>query len=346
MCVPPEGGGPGLCTAVPAAGEPCPLGACAPGLVCKLGDPATCAAPAAADALCQDDRECAAGLTCLPDGTCGAPGGLDAPCFDRTDCADGLSCPAGACTAGTPLGEPCSGPDACGATRGCARAPENRTCGAPGAVDDPCTDGTCGAGLGCAQATMTCQPLPGEDQPCLDGFGCADGLTCALASTTCVALPGAGEACADGFVRCAPGLGCRDSDQTCQPASTATEGQPCLPNGEDYLCADGLGCDFAPEGSICIAVGDAGDPCTNDRVCVDGTYCEFSLLECADTLAPGASCEDGNECSAGAECAPQPSGFECTALPGSGEPCFEGCADGLTCQGAGGACTAELCTLP
>jgi hypothetical protein len=42
-------------------------------------------------------------------------------------------------------------------------------------------------------------------------------------------------------------------------------------NPPDYLCADGLGGDFAAEGSICIERGGAGAACTNDRVCADET---------------------------------------------------------------------------
>ncbi len=346
LCIPGENGGNGVCTALPTAAQPCPQGACAIGLVCKQGESAVCAPPGAAAATCQDDRECGAGLGCLPDGHCGAPGAIGATCFDRKDCAPGLACPAGTCAAGTPIGEECRGPDACGATRGCGRAPETRTCGAPAAAGEACMDGTCAAGLGCAQATMTCQPLPTVGQPCLDGAGCAAGLTCGFADSTCIALPGAGQACAEGVRRCAAGLGCRDTDQTCQPASVATSGQPCLADGVDYLCATGLGCDFAPGGSVCIPIGGAGDACTNDRVCGPGTYCEFSVLQCTAKVANGGACEDGNECLAGAECAPQPSGFTCTALPAAGEPCFEGCAGGLACKGAGGECTAELCTLP
>jgi hypothetical protein len=348
LCIPGESGS--RCTRLPGDGEPCLQGFCAGELVCHPGtepSPPTCGPRRAADAPCIIDRECQDGLVCTPAGACAAPGAAGAACADNLDCAEGLACVGEKCATATALGEGCRGPQACGAAASCGRAPETRTCGAADGSGAMCEEGSCADGLACGQATMTCEALPGVSQPCLDGAACGAGLTCAFSTQTCVALPGAGQPCfADGSTFCAPGLGCRESDQTCQPASVATAGEPCLLNPPDYVCAPGLGCDFGAAGSICMPLGGVGTPCNNDRTCAADTYCDFGTGACAARLPDGSACKDGNECEVGSECEIRAGKPSCGKIPGASEPCFQACTGDLACQGPGGQCVPELCVIP
>lgn len=339
VCVPGEAAT--TCTALPGDGAACLNGLCAPGLRCNAD---RCAPPAALGASCTDARACAAGLVCDPAGRCAAPLPLAAGCTDSAQCQPGLTCDGTACVDAAALGDGCAGPGVCGNLRACGRAPETRTCDDPAGPGAACTDGACAAGLGCADASMTCVALPTEGQPCLDGAACAAGLTCADGVGTCARLPGVGETCAVGARFCADGLGCRPSDNTCQPGPGL--GQECYLNPPDYVCGAGLGCDFGASGSVCVAIGGAGAACTNDRTCSADTFCDFSTNRCATRRADGAGCSAGNECRVGSECALGPSGATCQPIPVRDQPCVDACAAGLTCQGPGGVCVAELCVIP
>lgn len=329
-----------LCVARPGPGDACPIGVCADGLACDAAN--RCVTPGSAGADCAIDGECADGLVCAPGGSCASPLPVDATCERPEQCDAGLVCDGGVCEAAAALGGACDGPAACGTGRACARAPETRTCADPLGLGDVCAGDGCDVGLACAEDE--CVALPGDGDPCLDGFACDVGLTCEDGVGTCRPLPALGETCAVGNRFCADGLGCDPNTNTCQEGPGV--GQMCLLNPPDYVCADGLGCDFGGDGSVCVTKGDAGDPCTNDRVCDDGTYCEFSTLLCATYAPIGASCEDGNECGPAATCAPGPSGYTCEAIPGADAPCVDVCVDGLTCQGAGGECAPLICILP
>lgn len=337
------------CTARPGAGAPCVSGVCAVGLTCHEvvdGDP-RCDTPGAPGAPCLVDGACAAGTICTPGGTCAAPGGDGVACADALDCAEGLTCVVDRCAPAPALGDPCSSPPACGAGRSCGRAPETRTCELPGEPGAPCAAGTCAAGLGCAEATATCVTLPGAGSECLDGAGCAPGTTCDFTTTTCVTPPGAGEPCLDSADRrCADGLGCRESDLRCQPASVATAGQPCMLNGPEYVCAAGLGCDFTPQGSICAARSGPGTPCNTSRTCSADSYCAGETQTCAPRVADGEDCPAGDECRPGSTCTLGAGGWTCAPIPQAGEPCLWDCAPGLACQGPGGVCVPELCVIP
>jgi hypothetical protein len=340
VCAPSQSGA--TCVALPGDGAACPYDLCAAGLTCTSAG--TCAVAGASGATCLTGSDCAAGLVCPPTGQCAAPLGAGATCSDYHQCEVGLTCASGTCAAAPALGAGCTTQDACGPTRGCARAPETRTCTDPDPQGASCMDGTCAATLGCAQTTMTCAALPGANQPCLDGFACAAGLTCADGQDTCVPLPKVGETCASGNRFCADGLGCDQSDNTCKTGPGLD--QPCLLNPPDYVCGAGLGCDFGANGSTCIALGGIGAACNTDRTCGTGTYCELSTLKCAARLADGAACNDGNECKLGSECAPSPGGYKCAAIPGRDQPCGTACTTGLVCKGPGGTCAPSFCLIP
>jgi hypothetical protein len=339
LCVPGETTT--TCTALPGEGVACLGGACGEGLVCH-GD--TCAPPGVVGAPCSSTHGCQAGLVCDPGQHCALPLASGVTCTGSDQCQPGLACDDGTCRVLAVLGDGCRDPQTCGAERSCGRAPETRTCGDRDGPGHACSDGTCAPGLTCHGEPLSCVPLPGDGQPCLDGFYCAEGFTCADGVGTCTALPGLGQPCVMGPSFCAPGLGCRQSDNTCQ--EPAGQGEDCLINPPDYLCAEGLGCDFGTTGSTCVPVGGPGSPCTNDSTCVATAYCEFSNMTCTTRLADGGACNDGNECLPGHECRVQPGGPRCAPLPGRGEPCAWDCADGLACQGPGGTCVPEFCVMP
>jgi hypothetical protein len=326
------------CTQFPA--DECLEGLCRPGSVCHGEE--GCGPPRGIDEPCPVglDSECQTGLVCGSEQTCVSPGAATSACLEVADCSTGLTCVENACAPATALGEACSGAQ-CGQGRGCGRAPESRTCGTPDAVGEMCMVDTCGEGLGCADDSMMCETLPTSGE-CLNGSECAAGFGCLDGGGGCAPLPGEGETCLAGQVFCAEGLGCDFTDNTCRPGPGI--GQACLNNGGTYVCAAGLGCDFTAEGSFCAEKRGAGGACMNDFVCGEGTYCEFSLNQCAPRLADGMPCEDGNECLVGSECAWQPGNtYACQPLPASGESCAFDCTAGLTCQGPGGECVAEIC---
>jgi hypothetical protein len=339
-----------VCTALPAPGEPClgdSPGFCGPGLVCDGGN---CTAPRASGATCTSASACADGLVCDTRGShiCVAPLAAGSACAENGQCATGLACDpgSGTCTALAGEGDACGDVDgACGAGRACEQAPETRTCGTPDAAGAMCmSDDTCATGLDCDSGTHECTAPPGEGAACPDHH-CAAGLTCDDGTTTCVALPGVGEACANGDRFCAEGLGCRDSDRTCQ--ASAAEGEACLTNPPDYLCGPGLGCSFTDHGSICVAQGGVGTPCTDSaRECTADTYCDGATQTCAARLDDGAACRQGNECLAGHDCRRIHGEYRCAPMPAAGEPCEFDCSEGSVCKGLGGECAPALCAIP
>ena len=342
VCVPNESA-PTRCVALPTANEACFNDLCAPGLVCNAG---TCREPAMLGAACVASpvaNPCGLGLVCDASNHCSAPLAVGATCDSTAQCQAGLTCTNAQCTVVALLGDGCTGPNTCGSARGCGRAPETRTCSTPDNVGDACLTDTCATGLVCP-VDMTCTVLPGPGNACLDGTYCAAGATCLDGVGTCAVLPGINQTCAAGSRFCADGLGCRFSDNTCQPGPAA--GQECLLNPPDYVCAAGLGCDFGSSGSICKPLTGAGAACNTDRTCNAVTYCDGNTQTCVARHGNGARCEQPNECTGGLECAFAPGGSRCRPIPSNAQPCESACTAGLACKGPGGECVKAFCTLP
>ncbi len=343
VCLPNKDG-PTMCVALPTVGAACFNDLCAPGLVCNSD---SCQPPAALGIACQGNSSvnpCVAGLVCAPSGLCTAPQLVGAACDASTQCQAGLTCDNQQCVAIAQLGDGCTGPGTCGNARGCGPAPETRTCATPDAVGDACLTDTCATGLVCPSAA-TCTSLPGVGSACLDGNYCGAGTTCLDGVGTCATLPGVGQTCAAGARFCADGLGCRFSDNTCQPGPVS--GQECLLNPPtDYVCASGLGCDFTVNGSICAPLTGAGAACNTDRTCTAGTFCDGATQKCTARYSDGARCNQPNECLPGLECAFAPGGARCRPIPLAAQPCDSACANGLACKGPGGECVPAFCTMP
>lgn len=330
----------GVCRVVPVQGEACGPGQrCAAGLLCGAGG--LCAAPAGEGAACEsgDAPACLPPLRCRQ-GTCAAPRPAGETCADPADCQAGLTCDAaGQCAAPPAM---CTGRmDDCG-YQGACLAQIERACVPQADLGQACERSQqCGAQGYCMD--NACAPLPGEGTACGDGVYCAAGLACSVSTGLCAPIPGLGEECALGELGplvCADGLGCADG--LCGPLPGVD--QECVGQNQ---CAEGLGCDFLPTGSICSQPSGAGGACTNDSMCTSGLYCDVGSLICTPYEAAGAECTDGNECGPGHTCMLEAGSATCVDPPGEGESCFLECADGLLCETVSeqGACAPPACTI-
>ena len=138
----------------------------------------------------------------------------------------------------------------------------------PGAQGESCV-------ATCADAT-NCWTVPGIaviDVP-LPGGAClaSDGLQC-MTDGVCRPLPGIGEQCLSG---------------------------PLL-----ELCGDGAYCAYVPDGNLCTARDELGEPCEDSPYalatgsCVPEAYCSPSLRTCERVLPDGEACTDRVECASG-----------------------------------------------
>ncbi|MBU1243613.1 hypothetical protein KKD52_10740 [Myxococcota bacterium] len=322
--------------ALPGEGAACE-GVCIDGAVCNTNG--TCVAGETGDD-CESVRDCRLPLACIA-GRCAETVVEDAACTEDDACVPGLACSAqDLCTA---VEAPCTEPADCGENAICT-ATQARVC-VPVAEDgQPCSgDEDCSAASWCD--TDTCAPRPGANQPCASGVWCAPGLACNLVTALCAPLPQDGEPCAlseAGPFVCDDGLACLSD--TCGPLPG--HGETC--GSGNNACAEGLGCSFNTDGtSTCEDKVGAGEPCTNDRQCLAGTYCEYSTMLCTTVAATGAPCEDGNECGPAGSCVPESPGgpFVCAPLPAAGEPCYLECTDTTVCHSVvtAGVCAAPVC---
>jgi hypothetical protein len=137
------------------------------------------------------------------------------------------------------------------------------------------------------------------------GIGCAHRLE--LAEAACDgcrvftgALP-AGSAC-DNLTyglyaeRCAAPLGCSPFDDACTVVDLPVVGLGDVCRSGDELvatCASGALCD--PDGGLCVAAPAPGQPCLNNVLCGDTTWCDPGAI-CRPRKQPGEPCTTGIEC--------------------------------------------------
>lgn len=234
-----------------AEGEPCSISeecagdAYCANAACESGVRGTCTARKASGSACASGDECQAGLVCenavcrtpssRSGGSCGGTTGLGCPldevCVGASDDRPGTCTPRAEVFAAA-LGEPCDilaqelcTPDLSCAVTGVEAMAPVMTCVAiaePGgscflAVPEMCPEGQyCDADLAMGRLEGTCQPRPGEGQPCAGSSVCAEGLECI--GGTCRALRDNGEACETGE-ECYSGL-CDGG--TCAPLPLCT----------------------------------------------------------------------------------------------------------------------------
>jgi hypothetical protein len=132
---------------------------------------------------------------------------------------------------------------------------------------------------------------------------------------------------AEGIVDCAGSY--FDGSGVCQQVVTGREGDsPCLIyDGLDaltspaYQCerSEGLFCN--PIGRACTRLAEPEEPCWDESMCVDGSYCDFASALCATSLEPGSACDPSTryQCKVDAVC--DYSSKQCVALLPVGAPC-------------------------
>lgn len=290
---------------------------------------------------------CAEGARCSSMGACAAPA-PGASCAGDTDCRDGERCAEGTCRPLdlTGTGASCAGPDECTGDARCLAA-TRRECEAL------VPRGACTGDEGCVEgeycAAETCAPSPGLGLACGNGVACAAGLACRFTGAgegTCQPMPGDGEPCALGTfgpILCGDGLACREGTCGAPPG----DGEPCA-MGVPF-CADGLGCFFEGPMSVCRPRAGAGAECGTDDSCGAGLFCDFGEGRCAPFFAVGEVCTDGNECGPDGACVPDETAttFRCVPRPGEGDACFldDTCDPGFACRSPfeAGLCAPPMC---
>jgi hypothetical protein len=161
-----------------------------------------------------------------------------------------------------------------------------------GQAGDPCSTGTCAAGLFCDNATFKCATLVPSGGPCVTNADCAYGLGCAGSPRTCKALPAVGQPC--------PDFECRDEGARCGTSgcvAVGLAGAPCQSSSE---CSSYYTCDFTT--SMCKRGPITGEACTlGNARCFDASFCDSSTLMCVPYRGPGEICSTSLQCASG-EC--------------------------------------------
>ena len=258
------------CTADKCNAGKCANAAAADGGACDDGDACTdkdaCkggACAAGATKACDDKNPCTADV-CDAKAGCKAVNVNDAPCDDGSKCTAGDGCLDGKCAPGPTLAcddsNPCTD-DSCDAAAGCANANNKGQCNDNNSCTtaDVCVDGAC---------------VPGADQKCDDGNPCSDD-SCDKAKG-CVALANTAT-CSDGD-ECTAGDSCKDSKCTAGGPAACDDGNPCT----DDSCDKAQGCLHAANTAIC----------SDKNVCTEGDVCKGGACGFQTTKA----CDDGNPC--------------------------------------------------
>lgn len=258
--------------------------------------------------VCASDGSCSnlpSEGTCVIAGVCYADGDVkpDNACQSCNTGASQLAWSPITCQDDTPCTD-----DSCDPTAGCVFASNDAaTCddADPCTPDDHCANGVCVGTCECredADCTATadqCTRMACVDYQCvqvpdttLDGMGCDDGAFCTTGETCNGGLCGGGSAtnCDDaGDGNCLQGV-CDEAAGACvaQPkaaSATCSDGDPCTTgdtcSGTDATCA----------GTPMVC--EPSDPC-HTASCEGGS--------CAQTVATGASCSDGDACTLNDAC--------------------------------------------
>jgi hypothetical protein len=166
----------------------------------------------------------------------------------------------------------------------------------------------CGQRLDCHPAEQKCVPYDDDDDLAPVGQSCAEHTDCAsmvCADGQCTGLPGEGSAClaiedasAVGSLRCTIPLVCEDG--VCSRAAfPRPEGAACARFEADHwpgleVCEAGTYCrwDDAAGNHVCSAFfGEGQGPCTSNKECQQGLYCETYGSFCERYGEAGDSCE-------------------------------------------------------
>lgn len=122
-----------------------------------------------------------------------------------------------------------------------------------------------------------------------------------------------GDACASTCTESGSSRSCSGSGGTAGTGGTGGTGA--TPGPADCYTNDGLTCS---ETYTCIAIARLGEPCHSSEGCVEGTYCDFSLGQCATPHALGEACNGYRSC-ASSFC--DFTSSVCVPLVAEGQPC-------------------------
>jgi hypothetical protein len=202
----------------------------------------------------------------------------DGECFSDAECVSGNcqilvadeTCAAGKCVGDTP-------------------PPPQFTFGQ---VGEPCSTGTCDAGLYCDTATFKCATLHPAGDSCVTNADCAYGLGCAGSPRTCKTLPAIGEPC--------PDFDCRDEGARCGTTGCVAVGLPGTPCSSSADCSSYYTCDSTTK--VCKRGPITGEACTlGNARCFDASFCDSSTLTCVPYRGTGEICSTSLQCASG-EC--------------------------------------------
>jgi hypothetical protein len=285
---------------------------------------------------CQKNGDCGSGTVCVA-GACQAA----VPCASNKDCPHVCDLVSGTCVACNNAND-CSAEAYCNAEHVCVpRICQVTTCAlgvafactADGAGytagtncsdANACTTDTCVAGIGCSY-----QPSVG---PCDDGSACTMNDTCLLGACQ----PGSSVNCDDKEPctadSCDVSLGCVHfpTQPTCQDGNVCTVNDTCTAQGcvgVAIPCGDKDDCtlDSCDPASGCVHTAMDATPCNDNDFCTTGESCVLGVCQgvtptncddgdpcsldvcdskkgCLTVPATGASCSDGNACTANDKC--------------------------------------------
>jgi hypothetical protein len=252
-------------------------------------------------------------VICLNDPGVGASLVPTEVCTTNADCDDANPCTTDSCEPASGVcqhtsvanGTACDDANACTVGTTC----QSGQCGTPVTCNDanPCTTDTCDPATGaCTNTAIACD----DGNPCTTD-------TCSAATGGCVFSPApAGTTCSDGDP-CTTGDSCvqppAGGPPTCQGNPACADADPCTADSCDPATG---ACTNTP------IVCDDANPCTDD-VCVGGA--------CVSNPIAGAICDDGNLCTTGGSCVPDPA---------SGIPTCQ--TQPVNCDDAN-ACTIDTC---
>jgi hypothetical protein len=161
-----------------------------------------------------------------------------------------------------------------------------------------CVAGTTCYSPGVLKGTGVCTALRKAGEPCASnagGVGCDVGLLClaipASSIATCQPPPGEGQPCTSSCDPAQPDLYCDltkgAANATCVRRTRVKEGQPCTGTSA-MLCEQGLYCDYGltPSTPVCARYRKGGETCTSSMQC-ESSRCDAVLKVCVGELCDG-----------------------------------------------------------
>ena len=271
---------------------------------------------------CEWSGMCEFGLTCYKEdpsdgsGTCELSK-LGESCDSSHHCLAPLFCGGGTCIGHVAVsGEQCNsgwGINPCEDPMQCV-CPTGQACRCwEGVKGDPCSQGTCQAGLNCIAATggdkqsTTPRCVEGAlGDPCYYDIQCLDDLVCKQTSL--------GHICIQQI-----------------PEYSPCDTEPVL-----EWCANPLVCNTGYQPPICVAPGDEGALCTLNSDCQPNYRCLEGINECWAGL-PGDPCGSPGDCVGGSLCLQVENNWRCVQHLLEGDTCLPDstniiCGPGLLCN--------------